>query len=130
MTNEEILEGNKLIAKFLDISVQEVRLSKDVTLLAYGEEGEMPDYTDIEYFQPNCDWNELISVVEYIETLGYYVMINRWTSIYYGNGEDRIKVTTVEGNSKTLNTWKAVTLFINEYNQNGISTDSKTSNGE
>ena len=62
-------------------------------------------------------WDWLMPVVEKIETLGYFCMINKWTSVYTGSDGERIQVTTVEGKSKIKNTYKAVVEFIKWYNQ-------------
>jgi len=63
------------------------------------------------------DWNALMQVVGKIEDLGYFCMINRWTSVYTGSKIERISVTTVEGNSKLINTYQAVVEFVKWYNK-------------
>lgn len=45
-------------------------------------------------------------------------MINKWSSVYTGTiGGDRVEITSVEGNTKILNTWMAVIQFIDWYNK-------------
>ena len=58
------------------------------------------------------DWEAMMEVVEKIETLGYYVMINRWTSIYTGKGIERTMISSVENQSKIENTYYACIEFI------------------
>ena len=64
------------------------------------------------------DWNVLMPVVEKIENLDFFCMINKWTSIYKGSlGSNRTAIATTEGNSKIMNTYIAVTKFIKWYNE-------------
>jgi len=65
----------------------------------------------------SSSWDWLIPVIEKIESLGYFCMINKWSSVYTGSQSDRINITTVEGKSKIENTHKAVTIFIKWYNK-------------
>lgn len=64
------------------------------------------------------DWNMLMSVIEKIEELGYFCIINKWTAIYTGSKDERTSITTVENRSKIENTYKAILIFINWYNKN------------
>lgn len=65
------------------------------------------------------NWDSLMPVIEKIESLGYFCMINKWTSVYTGSEKNgRISITTVEGKSKLTNTYQAVIKFIEWYNEN------------
>lgn len=68
--------------------------------------------------QYNKLWDKIMPVVEKIESLDYFCMINRWTSVYTGEEKEgrRIQITSVEGFSKINNTYLAVLAFINWYN--------------
>jgi len=125
MIEEEIIEGNKLIAEFVGLKYgwwvsQQKPLTEDKkqwcdldgkTIL-----GSRVYYNkDLKFHN---DWNWLILVVEKIEEPGYFCMINKWTSVYTGSEIDRISITSVEGNTKIFNTWKACILFIEWYNKN------------
>ena len=127
MTNEEILEGNKLIANFLGESVQEVRLSKDVTLLAYGEEDEMPDYVNIVYFQPDCDWNILMFTIDKISKVGNYDIrihiygseLETFSDIMDETNDDCLEVSCIHNNfdiPTIITVYKSVIEFIKWYN--------------
>jgi len=103
---------NELIAEFMGIPVNH----------QYGLEVQLPldnpsknGYWTRPMYEESWDW--LMPVVEKIETLGYFCMINKWTSVYTGSDGERIQVTTVEGKSKIQNTYKAVVEFIKWYNQ-------------
>lgn len=64
-------------------------------------------------FHKSWDW--LIPVIEKIESLGYFVMINKWTSVYLVEGErqdKRTPITSIEGFSKIENTYVAALEFI------------------
>lgn len=64
------------------------------------------------------NWEAMMEVVEKIESLGYYVMINRWTSIYTGKGTERNMIFNVENQSKIKNTYYACIGFIKWLNKN------------
>lgn len=118
MTNDEVLQGNKLIANFLGISVQEVRLSKDLTLLAYGEEDEMPDWVNIQYFQPNADWNELMLAYTKINK---YITERSFTDFKFAHDTNQLHLDmwiSLEDYSDTpLPLWKCIVEYIKWYNQ-------------
>ena len=63
-------------------------------------------------FETSWDW--IMPVVEKIESMGYFVMINKWTSVYTGTENNRIEVTTVSGKNKLQNTVKAIDIFIRQ----------------
>lgn len=77
-------------------------------------DGFYPDFANM-HFKDKWDW--LMPVVDKIESMGYFVMINRWTSVYTGSDGNRIQITTVEGPSKITNTYQAILQFIRWYNE-------------
>lgn len=130
MTQEELLEGHKLIADFMypqrdkrrkdypfPFTVIEVVPAEDI--IGYGKvsEGEIKHFSGspnmMEY---NLSWNWLMPVVEKIEKLGYRVTIqglNCWIDTHKGAifGTDK-------KNSKRNSVYIAVVEFIKWYNQN------------
>jgi len=103
-------EGNKLIAEFMR---QESMTESEQDSYGYNPQ----DFTDD---LPNYDlsWDWLMPVVEKIESLGYFCMINKWTSVYAGSKDSRLSITAIEGKSKIKNTHEAVVEFIQWYNLN------------
>ncbi len=115
MTKEEILEGNKLIAQFLGLTI----ITDEISLFD-------TNYKPLAKYHES--WNDLMPVVEKIEsTRDYYVKI-------YGNqAYVQCKVmadTTIltsqkyvagsaytEENTKLSNTWSAIVEFIKWYNE-------------
>lgn len=69
-------------------------------------------------YRPDLDWSLLMLVVEKIESLGYYCMINKWTSIYSLYGLNRVEISIIQGKSKIENTYKACLIFIKWFNKN------------
>jgi hypothetical protein len=65
-------------------------------------------------------WNNLMLTVDKIEELGYFVMINKWTSVYTGTDNERISITSVEGGTKLENTYKAILEFITWFNNKNL----------
>lgn len=124
------LEGNKLICKFMGYEIVEDRekyfyiVHPIKTKLEWSNRFQDNIETNkfcsmYEFFDNSWDW--LMTVVEKIEELGYFVMINKWTAVYLGSsGTDKIKIQTVEGKSKIENTFKAICDFIIWYNENNI----------
>lgn len=72
-------------------------------------------------FHKSWDW--LMPVIEKIESLGYFVMINKWTSVYEDEKRRTIGdlnfLINKEKGSKIENTYKAVVEFIKWYNNKG-----------
>jgi len=111
MKQNEIIEGNKVIADFAALKSE-----SGYWLLIVKSDSGWFNFLELKY---NESWDWLMPVVEKIESLGYYFMINKWTSAYTNGADgDRISITTVEGKTKILNTWKAVVEFIKWHNQN------------
>jgi hypothetical protein len=115
---EEIENYNRLCAEFLNLHRDEEVVIYNMLSYAY------------DCLKFHSDWNWIMEVVEAIEKLGYFVMINKWTSVYTGiekEGE-RIQIVTVEGNSKIVNTTQAINQFLiwyNEKQQKNLMTNTK-----
>lgn len=95
-----------------ELNIEESRLQTDTDLwqdLCNNSYGRAGMYNEL--------WDRLMPVIEKIESLGYFCMINRWTSVYTGSEDNRIEITTVQGLSKIQNTYLAVLAFINWYNK-------------
>ena len=105
MLQEEINKGNVLIARFV---TDEPKVLEHDLKKAGGRE----------QFHYHDEWDWLMPVIEKIEDLGYFCMINKWTSVYTGTDGERISVTSVEGDSKITNTFIACIEFIKWYNEN------------
>jgi hypothetical protein len=115
MKEEEIIQNNLLIAQFMGYTkgtydhgingVEEIWQNYSI------EDGHYKSEREFDYER---DWNSLMPVVEKIESLGYFCMINRWTSVYTGFGQtpSQMSITNVEGKSKIGNTYRAVLAFI------------------
>lgn len=112
------IEGNKLIAEFMGILVDDFRWGKikQIHLLAICEPQGHINLLDCEFYNPNSDWNQLMPAVIKIESIensdSYEVDI-------FGNccnigSSDRFDATGV---TKIEATWKAVIQFITWYNQ-------------
>lgn len=110
MTQEQILEGNKLIAEFIGANKRSVNFYKlEDEILAHE--------ADLKYHKINFkDWNNLMKVVEKIRSLGYKVMINDWSSIYRQKGAfTRESICTFSGKSMLENTYNCVVEFIKQH---------------
>ena len=116
MGNKEILKNDELITKFIG---RQGKVKKDLyTFIGVSDINNGDPWFTLEDAKFHTSWDWLMFAVEKIEELGYFCMINKWTSVYTGSKDKRISITTVEGNTKILNTWKAITIFINWYNKN------------
>ena len=131
MTQEEILEYNKRCAECLGWETEDAdedSCTYDTPYLINVSESEdweasMDDYTNhlkIDEMLFHSDWNWIMEVVEAIKQLGYFVMINKWTSVYTGEEKEgnRIQITTVEGENTKVNTVQAINQFLIWYNEN------------
>jgi hypothetical protein len=130
MTDKEILEGNKLIKKFVGGDCMGILETGGNPLRAYYppeniEVFEAKGYiTQLHYDQ---SWDALMPVVEKIEGMGYYSEIRRIVETEYpgndknhqvvsfSNSISEITYLKTEG-SKIETVWKAVILFIQWYN--------------
>jgi hypothetical protein len=109
------IEGKELIAEFDELSKQDSSPGGGIYLYESPVTGEYVYPEDLEY---DSSWDCLISVVEKIESLGYFCMINRWSSIYIESKDGRTSIATVEGKNKLQNTYQAIIKFIQWYNEN------------
>lgn len=114
MTDQEIIEGNKLIAEFMgekNIRIHESNVWMDENPVTHNP----PNSVHARY---DTSWDWLMPVVEKIESLddGYEVIIRRTScSIMY---DQETKVSLVYCPNKMLSVWSAVIKFIKWYNQN------------
>ena len=124
MTNEEIIQNNKLIAEFMGATVT----------LAYSEMPEMNQDGLIFYYQDKSSpslyrnmssaeikyhysWSWLMPVVEKIEQGNYgFKMCRKVVEIYYDDTKEVI--LKVKESSRFESLYKAVIDFINWYNTN------------
>lgn len=117
LTEQEILEGNKLIAEFLGIEKK-----------IYGETGITYYIDNIPYqlfkLKYHSSWDWLMPVVEKIELDNSAVVINNneCMIVHYGKPDESIEKdfskTFNSGNTKIETTWIAVVAFIKFYNNN------------
>jgi hypothetical protein len=112
MTNEQIIEGNKLIAIFMAAKYNE-RL--DLVYL----EGK-PSMYSINELKYHTSWDWLMPVVEKIEGIGdYHVSIGMF-SCYVSEGvfiDEWVHIES-DSDSKIKAVWLAVIEFIKWHNQN------------
>jgi hypothetical protein len=129
MTQEEMLEGNKLIAKFMGATngsifcqLDEKHLNLDYDTFPQSkqrDDGSMWNINDLKY---HTSWNWLMPVVEKIENTtcheyyGYTMTIwNNCCKISDENNEYEIN-SHFHPDSKLLATWGSVVEFIKWYN--------------
>lgn len=116
MTNEEIIEGNKLIAEFMGI-----KLIKGINTYTgkeyyYFNNANMQDFEELPDY--NTDWNVLMAVVQKIEHLPMVsdITINSVGTFIYCSEIPKhffpIETTKIES------IWDAVVEFIKWYNKN------------
>lgn len=103
LTQEEIIIGTEVIGEFMD----------SLTVDMHGNIKE-----DLTSFKYHSSWNDLMPVVEKIESLGYVVNIKQNTVFMQNNNkvENCMHGYTVE-KSKKVAIYKAVIQFIKWYNQ-------------
>ena len=118
MTPKEILEGNKLIAEFMNLEEIDgftTSLSGlEVSAKGYKYEYEFVLLDDLRY---HSSWDWLMSVVEKIEFLSGHLVEIGLTSCTIKN-IDLTWVHTSQGISKIESVWLACLAFIKWYNQN------------
>ena len=142
MTQEEIIENNKIIAEFMG---GKCVTHPPSTIPSYGDPArsdynpskilkwvktdkirvvefinDLPRFIRIKNLKYHKDWNRLMPVIEKIESLGYFCMINKWTSVYIRSESTRMYIATLEGNDKLKNTYQAVVEFIKYWNNENI----------
>lgn len=125
MTEQEIIENNKLIAEFM--GYVPCRLFNDDSYIKAewlerhnnNDTWDLPDGVKPYLSMPiqyNTSWGWLMPVVEKIESLGYIFQI--WnSSAEYFKPFEAIMATNYDGETKIEGTYKAVIAFINYYNQ-------------
>jgi hypothetical protein len=137
MTQQEILD-NELIAEFMGIEVTRFKF-RTWDALIIGDEDDAMDYGNLVYYNPNHNWNQLMPVVEKIESLKMdttisifevKIGINRcfiekhpqwdWNFEIYPQPIEIID----DSINKIEVVWKAVIEFIKWYNEQGRDTSS------
>lgn len=109
MLEQEILEGNKLIAEFMTGKSKKSKVFFDLNCCA----------NDLKY---HSSWDWLMPVVEKIELDNSAVVINNneCMIVHYGKPDESIEKdfskTFTSGNTKIETTWIAVVEFIKFYN--------------
>ena len=66
MSNEEIIQNNKLLADFIGVQVTDFQW-KDWKTLIIGDEEDAMDFGELQYYTPNKDWNQLMVVIDAIK---------------------------------------------------------------
>ena len=112
MTQEETLDYNRRCAEFLGWKNKGM-INLELWISTENQMGIAT--SDLQF---HSDWNWIMKVVEAIKQLGYFVMINKWTSVYTGREGDRIQITTVERENTKVNTVQAINQFLIWYNKN------------
>jgi len=132
MTQEEIKEGNRIIAEFMgepiwaptwndgDTHFNSYRNTKeecqaliDSSPYLLGSKA----YPEMKKLYYNTDWNVLMPVVEKIESLGYWVRIEKDTCLIYRvpfeSDKEGAHFCVVKETTKKLAVFKAVVQFLN-----------------
>lgn len=114
MTEQEILEGNILIAEFMGWEVQ-----KDIKNLWYSNNGSesISRPSSMEF---HSSWSWLMPVVEKIESLGYKFQICRKRVTIIEDKGSEIHICTTKHNSKMETVFVACCNFINYWGNLGI----------
>lgn len=110
MEKSKLDTNNELIAKFLGYSQPHPKYPEST----YWFKKNRPPLTVLLY---KYNWNHLMDAVEKIEELGYTISIDKYTTIYEVEGQNRLDRGTIVGYSKIINTYKAVVKFIEFYNK-------------
>jgi hypothetical protein len=128
MKREEILNGNKLIAEFLNVKPNNYGDYEMYGVVEVIEDGENNQH----FFRPqdmlfHSSWDWFMPVVDKIESIifdennSYNVTIGstNYCVIQDANG-DTIEIVEDSGNTKLETVYKAVVEFIKWYNENKI----------
>lgn len=130
MENKEIIEGNKLIAEFMEVkNVREYTLNEKHKCLIISDDDGFIEYVEgINFLSYNDSWNSLMPVVEKIEKLGFDSRIHGNNSddgylcdFLESNTNNEISCFVTwqdSGGTKIQATYKAVVKFIKWYNEN------------
>lgn len=65
------VEGNRLIAEFMKINVTDFVWNEHLGLVHCDEYGDFQIDEDLQYYNPDTDWNDLMPVVEKISRIEY-----------------------------------------------------------
>lgn len=123
-TDEEILEGEKLIANFMNIEVQTFGY-KDSKWLIVGSEDDLMDITNHISYLPHNDFDCLMPVLQKLSNIGCIVQcvfnLGYTCSIWYPKGKYKGSINIIEGtngnDSPELATFKCIVQFLKEYNE-------------
>ena len=129
MENKEIIEGNKLIAEFMEVkNVREYNLNSKHKCLVISDDDGFIDYVEgINFLSYNDSWNRLMPVVENIKKLEFeFNTFSDYTKTEKYRNEVRISELSVDKYCRILirNTdmldaiFNAVVEFIKWYNEN------------
>ncbi len=113
MTEQEILEGNRLIAEFMGYTVYKKRYPRN-----HGIGAPEAEYKDciLEKTKYHSDWNELMKVVEEIEQTGYGVTIGMRSAIDIQTDEGCFNVRAGAIKPKIENLYTCIIQWIKWYN--------------
>lgn len=126
MTQQEILEGNKLIAEFMGSSFKTYKkghIRKDSVTVCYFDDGMSPfsGGVSIKNLKFHSSWDWLMPVVEKIEK-------DYWVTVTTTRGISAVsihqpklayeKIARVDSANKIEAVWLAVVEFIKWYNEN------------
>ena len=110
MTQEQIIEGNKLIGEFMKIKINHAGKGD---LYKCPATGLSTSDKELEY---HSSWDWLMSVVEKIESMGYDVFINGLYCRITDCGMSDFELESGEVNTKIEAIWFTVIEFIKWYN--------------
>ena len=129
MENKKIIEGNKLIAEFMEVkNVREYELNSKHKCLIISDDDGFIDYVEgINFLSYNDNWNRIMHVVEKIKKLEFeFNTFSDYTKTEKYRNEVRISELSVDKYCRILirNTdmldaiFNAVVEFIKWYNEN------------
>ena len=129
MENKKIIEGNKLIAEFMEVkNVREYELNSKHKCLIISDDDGFIDYVEgINFLSYNDNWNRIMHVVEKIKKLEFeFNTFSDYTKTEKYRNEVRISELSVNKYCRILirNTdmldaiFNAVVEFIKWYNEN------------
>lgn len=107
---KEIIENNKLLAKFMEINVVEADWPTKTLLRV--DENKNVDFEHLIEYCPNSDWNDLMKVVEKIENhkiaqeaYGFEFSIKGKRCITISNSTTGVDVVVIGFRNYNNNTW-------------------------
>lgn len=114
MTNEEIVEGNLLLADFMGVKIGEDE---------YSWRPGARDRLQESHLAYHSAWGWLMPVVEKIESLDYWTLLQRKSCWIYRMSHDEISgdcsFIQADQPTKLLNTYMAVVKFCKWYKEQG-----------